>query len=99
MHSDKRSADECCSISVKSVSTVASASKHAEKNQLFSHVPVLPQGVLKGLRQTHAEQLLVNALTANLLPPSLMDSPEFREFLDLSPMVPTSPHIEQESLN
>ena len=50
--------------------------------QLFSHVPVLLQGMLKGQRQTHADQLLVNALTANLLPPSLMDSPEFREFLD-----------------
>ena len=84
VHSDKRSADDC-SISVTSVAKVASASKHAEKNridQLFSHVPVLPQGMLKGQRQTHADQLLVNALTANLLPPSLMDSPEFREFLD-----------------
>ena len=40
VHSDKRSADDC-SISVTSVATVASASKHAEKNkidQLFSHV-------------------------------------------------------------
>ena len=38
--------------------------------------------VLKGEKLTRANELLVKAFTANLLLPKLMDSPEFREFLD-----------------
>ena len=38
--------------------------------------------VLKGEKLTRVNELLVKAFTANLLPPKLMDSPEFREFLD-----------------
>ena len=38
--------------------------------------------VMKGEKLARANELLVKAFTVNLLPPALMDSPEFRDFLD-----------------
>ena len=38
--------------------------------------------VMKGEKLTRANELLVKAFTVNLLPPALMDSQEFRDFLD-----------------
>ena len=40
---------------------------------------VQPVTVMKGEKLDRANELLVNALTANLLPSALLDSPEFRD--------------------
>ena len=42
---------------------------------------VQPVTVMKGEKLDRANELLVNALTANLLPSALLDSPEFRDLL------------------
>ena len=42
---------------------------------------VQPVTVMKGKKLDRANELLVNALTANLLPSALLDSPEFRDLL------------------
>ena len=41
-----------------------------------------PQGAMRGEKLVKANELLVKALTANLLPPALMDSAEIRELLE-----------------
>ena len=40
-----------------------------------------PVTVMKGEKLDRANKLLVNALTANMLPSALLDSPEFRDLL------------------
>ena len=40
-----------------------------------------PVTVMKGEKFSTANELLVKALTCNLLPSALLDSPEFRDFL------------------
>ena len=42
---------------------------------------VQPVTVMKGEKLDRANELLVNALTANLLPSALLDSPEFKDLL------------------
>eukprot|EP00731_Ephydatia_muelleri_P017432 Em0010g530a len=42
---------------------------------------VQPVTVMKGEKLDRANELLVNALTANLLPSAILDSPEFRDLL------------------
>ena len=42
---------------------------------------VQPVTVMKGDKLARANELLVKALTGNLLPSALLDSPEFRDFL------------------
>eukprot|EP00731_Ephydatia_muelleri_P001200 Em0001g1200a len=54
----------------------------AGKGTLERYITQMQPNVLKGEKLTRANELLVKAFTANLLPPKLMDSPEFREFLD-----------------
>ena len=46
---------------------------------------VQPVTVMKGEKLDRANELLVNALTANLLPSALLDSPEFRDLLGFIP--------------
>ena len=41
------------------------------------------QGAMRGEKLVKANELLVKTLTANLLPPALMDSAEIRELLEL----------------
>eukprot|EP00731_Ephydatia_muelleri_P034291 Em0054g14a len=54
----------------------------AGKGILERYITQMQPNVLKGEKLTRVNELLVKAFTANLLPPKLMDSPEFREFLD-----------------
>ncbi|KAL5470947.1 hypothetical protein EMCRGX_G029009 [Ephydatia muelleri] len=54
----------------------------AGKGTLERYITQMQPNVLKGEKLTRANELLVKAFTANLLLPKLMDSPEFREFLD-----------------
>ena len=48
---------------------------------LDRYVTQMQPNVLKGEKLARANELLVKAFTVNLLPPTLMDSPEFRDFL------------------
>ena len=49
---------------------------------LDRYVTQIQPTVTKGEKLARANELLVKAFTVNLLPPALMDSQEFRDFLD-----------------
>ena len=49
---------------------------------LDRYVTQMQSTVMKGEKLARANELLVKAFTVNLLPPALMDSQEFRDFLD-----------------
>ena len=74
-----------CSTKTASTST-SSASTSTDKAKGAGSIDkfvsqVQPVTVMKGEKFTSASELLVKALTANLQPSALLDSPEFRDLL------------------
>eukprot|EP00731_Ephydatia_muelleri_P029213 Em0020g857a len=72
-----------CSTNKASTSSVSTATDKAKgagcMDKFVSQVQ--PVTVMKGDKFARANELLVKALTGNLLPSALLDSPEFRDFL------------------
>ena len=66
--------------SISSASTSTDKAKGAGCIDKFVS-QVQPVTVMKGEKFSRANELLVKALTGNLLPSALLDSPEFRDFL------------------
>ena len=63
-----------CSTNTGSATTSVKGARSMDKF-------VQPVTVMKGEKLDRANELLVNALTANLMPSALLDSPEFRDLL------------------
>ena len=72
-----------CSTNTASTSSVSTSTDKAKgAGCIDKFVPqVQPVTVMKGEKFSSANELLVKALTCNLLPSALLDSPEFRIYL------------------